>query len=569
MQKLLFLFSLTFLAYANEINTSIKIEESSIKEYDKKSLITLQWLKSKPSSRIKDFYILQYLKQNINPDEALEALSMVRTVSNAIFFEFAKKFKHDETIAVAQCMKAPAKDLVNTDAHCIKNGLTLNKATRLSQVELLTIIKTVEEKYPFFANQLKVIASPIPFTKLISSEIDDFYEIFLNTGVNFKIEHFNYKLPQKTINKIKEDKRVERFIQYCITNPKLDILNKSFLNFDDILLSSESSFFLALNAITYNDFNQAFTYLNNSLNKTNSLIEKNKINFWLYLLTKDENYLDSLTTNNNLDIYSLYAKELKNIPINDNNIKYNIPLKQKNNTNKQNFDKSDPFFWFNLLDDTKKLTNGKLKKYENIFNTKDSMPFLAFVYNRYYNYKTSYFLTPYKEELNKYSTSRKALVYAIARQESRFIPTALSYAYAQGVMQIMPFLSRHIAKQLNEEYHFTKMFEIKTNLKYANYHLDTLEKNLDNPLFIAYSYNAGYGYFRSLKNLGLFSKNNEFEPFLSMELISYNETKEYGKKVLVNYYIYKNYLNKRDFKLSFIFDNIKKSAQDQTSLNSK
>ena len=28
-----------------------------------------------------------------------------------------------------------------------------------------------------------------------------------------------------------------------------------------------------------------------------------------------------------------------------------------------------------------------------------------------------------------------------------------------------------------------------------------------------------------------------------MEMISYNETKDYGKKVLTNYYIYNNYLN--------------------------
>lgn len=375
-------------------------------------------------------------------------------------------------------------------------------------------------------------------------------KFFLNTGVNFKIEHFNYKLPLKTINKIKDDKRVEKLIKYCITNPKLNLLNKSFLNFEDTTLSSKSSFFLALNSIIYNDFNQAFIYLNNSLNKTTSIIEKNKINFWLYLLTKDENYLETLSTNTNVDIYSLYVKELKNIPI--KNIKYNISLKQ--NETKESFDTKDPFSWFNLLEDTKEFNEEKFKKYENLFNKKETLPFLAFIYNKYDNYKTHYFLTPFEEELKNYDIDRKALIYAISRQESRFIPTALSSVYAQGVMQIMPFLSEHIAKDLKDEYDFNKMFETKTNLKYANYHLNNLQKNLDNPLFIAYSYNAGYGYFKSLKNLGLFSKNNQFEPFLSMELISYDETKEYGKKVLANYYIYKNYLdNKKEHKLSFIF----------------
>ena len=31
-----------------------------------------------------------------------------------------------------------------------------------------------------------------------------------------------------------------------------------------------------------------------------------------------------------------------------------------------------------------------------------------------------------------------------------------------------------------------------------------------------------------------------------MELIPYDETKKYGKKVLANYYVYQNYLNKNN-----------------------
>ena len=52
-------------------------------------------------------------------------------------------------------------------------------------------------------------------------------------------------------------------------------------------------------------------------------------------------------------------------------------------------------------------------------------------------------------------------------------------------------------------------------------------------------------------------KKNRFEPFLSMELISFAETKEYGKKVLANYYIYNNYLNSENrIDLSTIFQNL-------------
>jgi soluble lytic murein transglycosylase len=40
-------------------------------------------------------------------------------------------------------------------------------------------------------------------------------------------------------------------------------------------------------------------------------------------------------------------------------------------------------------------------------------------------------------------------------------------------------------------------------------------------------------------------------------LISYAETREYGKKVLANYYIYNNYLNKENpISLSTIFHSL-------------
>ena len=55
----------------------------------------------------------------------------------------------------------------------------------------------------------------------------------------------------------------------------------------------------------------------------------------------------------------------------------------------------------------------------------------------------------------------------------------------------------------------------------------------------------------------VYDAENKYEPFLSMELISYAETREYGKKVLANYYIYNNYLNKENpISLSTIFQSL-------------
>ncbi len=125
-------------------------------------------------------------------------------------------------------------------------------------------------------------------------------------------------------------------------------------------------------------------------------------------------------------------------------------------------------------------------------------------------------------------------------------------------MQIMPFLSNDISKELNESYNVYEQFIPDTNIRYGSFHLDSLSKQFNNnTLFIAYAYNGGAGYTKTQLKKGLFSKKNRFEPFLSMELISFAETREYGKKVLSNYYIYNNYLNSENrIDLSTIFQNL-------------
>lgn len=198
-----------------------------------------------------------------------------------------------------------------------------------------------------------------------------------------------------------------------------------------------------------------------------------------------------------------------------------------------------------MVEDTKKnLDEIKLQKYYNIFSSKDTEPHMAFVLERFEKYKVQYYITPYRDILKNYDIDKQVLIYSIARQESRFIPSAVSFSSAQGVMQIMPFLSKDIAKELGQNYNIYEQFNPKKNIEFASYHLDKLNKQFDNnPLFVAYAYNGGAGYTRTQLKKGLFKEKNRFEPFLSMEMISYNETKDYGKKVLTNYYIYNNYLN--------------------------
>lgn len=203
-----------------------------------------------------------------------------------------------------------------------------------------------------------------------------------------------------------------------------------------------------------------------------------------------------------------------------------------------------------MLNQTKKMKQNDWEKYTNKFNFQTTMGHKAFIDERYYRYKKSYFITPYYDLISKYPLDTQALIYAIARQESRFIPSSISPAYAMGIMQIMPFLSRALAKQLHEPYDIDMQLDPYTNIRYAREHLKYLQRNLKHPLFIAYGYNGGIGFTKKTIKKGLFNKKNLYEPYLSMELIPYDETKKYGKKVLANYMIYQNHLNKSG-KLSY------------------
>jgi soluble lytic murein transglycosylase len=80
--------------------------------------------------------------------------------------------------------------------------------------------------------------------------------------------------------------------------------------------------------------------------------------------------------------------------------------------------------------------------------------------------------------------------------------------------------------------------------------MDYLNKWLYHPLFVAYAYNGGIGFTRkTIRKKHLFKKG-KYEPYLSMELIDYEESKEYGKKVLTNYVIYLNLLSKNQTRVS-------------------
>lgn len=501
--------------------------------------ITLEWLEKKPTSFAKDFYIWRYLNQNITPEQSNEALGQVRYLNNKILYRYINKSKDINLQEYKKCMRAKTKNLLSKEDYCIEAGLSVYDATKLSKKELEKVIEKSHNEYPEFTKKLEIIKSNIPFKKLITVDNDTFFNTFNECGGNFRVKNFNHYFPAKLLVTLKKDKKFAQTIKLIVTNLKMTKAQISLLKLSPEGLDFKSVFHLAINAIRHKKEDLALIYLEDAFSKAYYRMEKDNILFWQYKLTQDKKYLNTLAQSWDVNLYSVYANNL--LKQTNKNIIFDI---KQNKQTKTNYDIKDPFSWLAVLDDTKKMDDTKLSKYENLFTTTQTLGHLAFVKERYDHYKKSYFVTPYENYLKNIDNDRKALIYAIGRQESRFIPTSISPSYALGTMQIMPFLSRAIAKDLKEPYDIDKQLTAKTNLRYADYHLDYLERNLKHPLFIAYAYNGGIGFTKRLLKAGLFKKG-KYEPYLSMELLPYDETKKYGKKVLTNYFIYNNRFNKK------------------------
>jgi hypothetical protein len=125
-----------------------------------------------------------------------------------------------------------------------------------------------------------------------------------------------------------------------------------------------------------------------------------------------------------------------------------------------------------------------------------------------------------------------ALVYAVARQESGFDPSAVSPAGAAGLMQIMPGTAHLIAPGVRNA-----LFDPSTNLDLGQRYLRALMQDPsigENLLLLAVAYNRGSGNpaeFRRMLNFG--------DPLLAIESVSSTETRNFIQRVLASYWLYK------------------------------
>jgi tRNA dimethylallyltransferase len=126
-------------------------------------------------------------------------------------------------------------------------------------------------------------------------------------------------------------------------------------------------------------------------------------------------------------------------------------------------------------------------------------------------------------------------VRSIIQQESLFDPEALSPAGARGLMQIMPDTGRRLAVGL-PSYSTDRLFEPELNLNIGIRYLQELATQFSrDPVHILICYNAGPEPLQ--KWLERFKDVDDPDVFI--ELIPYPETRNYVKRVMRNFGIYK------------------------------
>ena len=161
----------------------------------------------------------------------------------------------------------------------------------------------------------------------------------------------------------------------------------------------------------------------------------------------------------------------------------------------------------------------------------------------------------------KYVGGRKipdqALILAVIRQESEFDLKANSYAGAKGMMQLMTYTAKVVAKQAKLPYSKSRLTQDpEYNIKLGSHYLAGLILEYDGsyPFAIA-AYNAGPKRVRYWKKLNKNPQKKQIDYVDWIELIKFKETRNYVQRVLENYNVYRYILRQEPIELKDFFLN--------------
>ncbi len=134
------------------------------------------------------------------------------------------------------------------------------------------------------------------------------------------------------------------------------------------------------------------------------------------------------------------------------------------------------------------------------------------------------------EKYEKLGDNPSGYLYSIMRKESGFNPHDLSYADAQGLLQMIPPTTQRVAKELKIPYDEGRLYEPEYNIETASWYVGHLLAKFKTQIPLgAGSFNSGP---RPVMKWVDQNGTREIDEFV--ELVPYTQTREYMKKVTEN-----------------------------------
>ena len=150
-----------------------------------------------------------------------------------------------------------------------------------------------------------------------------------------------------------------------------------------------------------------------------------------------------------------------------------------------------------------------------------------------------------------------AFILSIIRQESEFDTSANSSAGAKGMMQLMTYTAKVVAKQAKLPYSRSRLTkDPEYNINLGSHYIAGLILEYDGsyPFAIA-AYNAGPKRVRYWKKINKNPQKNQIDYVNWIELIKFKETRNYVQRVLENYNVYNFIVQKQPVEIIDFFKN--------------
>jgi len=177
---------------------------------------------------------------------------------------------------------------------------------------------------------------------------------------------------------------------------------------------------------------------------------------------------------------------------------------------------------------------------------------------RFYN-KLNYPVIYTPDIVNNKRMPKTELVLAVIRQESEFDQRANSYVGAKGMMQLMTYTAKVVAKQAKLPYSKSRLrSDPEYNIKLGSYYLAGLLEEYEGSYpFALAAYNAGPKRVKYWKKINGDPQKGKITYIDWIELIKFKETRNYVQRVLENVNVYRYILNGKPVRIYNFFEDKK------------